>query len=95
MVFSEVVEHLEDPELGMEILGRSLGEAGLLFFSTATNAAFYDHTIVFRDVGEIEDLLDRHGFEILSNARVPVFAGPEGRDVVDYNAVLRARPTDR
>jgi 2-polyprenyl-3-methyl-5-hydroxy-6-metoxy-1,4-benzoquinol methylase len=89
VVFSEIVEHLADPERGLDALGNLLARGASVFFSTATNAAFYDHTIVFESVDEIEALLRRHGFEITSSRTILAAPGPDGRDVNDYVAVLR------
>jgi 2-polyprenyl-3-methyl-5-hydroxy-6-metoxy-1,4-benzoquinol methylase len=50
VLFSEIVEHLADPEHGLDALGSLLAPGANVFFSTATNAAFYDHTIVFETV---------------------------------------------
>ncbi len=91
IVFSEIVEHLTDPERGMERLVDLLAPEGVAFFSTATNSAFYDHTIVFDDLDEIRDLLRRHALEVVAEHTVVAMPGPEGedRDVVDYSAVVR------
>jgi 2-polyprenyl-3-methyl-5-hydroxy-6-metoxy-1,4-benzoquinol methylase len=89
VLFSEIVEHLADPEHGLDALGNLLAPGAHVFFSTATNAAFYDHTIVFETVEEIEDLLRSHGFEITSSRTIRAAPGPDGRDVNDYVAVLR------
>lgn len=91
IIFSEVVEHLPDPERGMSLLSELLAPDGLVFFSTATNAAFYDHTIIFDDIPEIRDLIDRHGFRVVELSEVLATPGPDGRDVVDVNAVLRKK----
>ncbi|MEE8558975.1 MAG: methyltransferase domain-containing protein [Myxococcota bacterium] len=91
VVFSEVVEHLDRPEKGMEQLASVLDPRGVVFFTTATNAAFYDHTIVFKDTAEIESLLDCHGFEVVSEQLSLVFKGASDNDVLDYNAILRRR----
>ena len=91
VIFSEVVEHLPDPEAGMDRLGELMKPGGLAFFSTATNAAFYDHTIIFETEAEIDELLTRHGFEVVERDRVLATPGPEGRDVVDINAIVRKR----
>ncbi len=91
IIFSEVVEHLPDPAAGMDRLRDLLATDGRAFFSTATNAAFYDHTIVFETEAEIEELLSDHGFVIHMSDRVVATPGPEGRDVVDVNAVIGRR----
>lgn len=94
VLFSEIVEHLVDPEAGMRRLADITTPHGSVFFSTATNSAFYDHTIVFTDLDEIRDLVARHGFEVAAEHTVVAMPGPEGedRDVVDYSAVLRRMP---
>ncbi len=94
VLFSEIVEHLVDPEAGMRRLAEITAPNGSVFFSTATNSAFYDHTIVFADLDEIRDLVNRHGFEVMAEHTVVAMPGPEGedRDVVDYSAVLRRMP---
>jgi len=91
IIFSEVVEHLPDPPAGMDRLHELLAPGGKAFFSTATNAAFYDHTIIFETEAEIDALLDRHGFDVLDRDSVLATPGPEGRDVVDINAVITRR----
>ena len=62
-----------------------------MFFSTATNAAFYDHTIVFETVAEVTTMLHEHGFDVVSERTILAARGPDNRDVVDYVAVLTAR----
>jgi 2-polyprenyl-3-methyl-5-hydroxy-6-metoxy-1,4-benzoquinol methylase len=90
VVFSEVLEHLRDPARGLEQLRHLLEPGASVFFTTATNAAFYDHTIVFESVEMIESLLREHGFEVSSSRSILAAKGPENRDVVDYVAVIRA-----
>jgi 2-polyprenyl-3-methyl-5-hydroxy-6-metoxy-1,4-benzoquinol methylase len=90
VVFSEVLEHLRDPPRGLARLKSLLTPESFVFFSTATNAAFYDHTVVFQSLGEIEGLLGDHGFEICSQKGILAAPGPDGRDVVDYVAVIRS-----
>jgi len=91
IVFSEVVEHLPDPEGGMAIMADLLAPDGIVFFSTATNAAFYDHTIIFETVDEIMEMVERHGFEATEVHNVLATPGPDGRDVIDVNALLTKR----
>ena len=89
ILFSEIVEHLADPEAGLDALAKLLAPGANVFFATATNAAFYDHTIVFETIDEIEDLLGRHGFDVISSRTILAAPGPDGRDVNDYAALLR------
>lgn len=88
IVFSEIVEHLPDPEGGMAKMRELCSDEAAVFFSTATNAAFYDHTIIFETISEIEELIKRFGFRIAASQEVLATKGPDGKDVVDYNAVL-------
>jgi 2-polyprenyl-3-methyl-5-hydroxy-6-metoxy-1,4-benzoquinol methylase len=88
VLFSEVVEHLRDPELGLDRLGALLAPGAAVFFSTATNAAFYDHTIVFETIDDIRRLLTNHGFTVASERTILAAKGPDGRDVLDYAAII-------
>lgn len=91
--FSDVVEHLPDPEAGMAAVKELLNSEGFVFFATATNAAFFDHTIVFSDVAEIENLLARHSFSPERSMQVPVLTNKDGQRVIDYFAILRLMDT--
>lgn len=89
IVFSEVVEHLNDPEKGMACLSHLVAPHRFVFFSTATNAAFYDHTIVFNCIADIVHLVEKHGFKVVNYQEILAFKGPNGLDVIDYNAILQ------
>lgn len=93
IIFSDVVEHLPDPEAGMAAINRLLAPGGVVFFSTATNAAFWDHTVVFDDVNQIDRLIHDHGFVVDNSTKITVFENSDGRKVVDYLAVLRTGET--
>ncbi len=89
VVFSEVVEHLSDPGAGMDKLLDVVAADGKVFFSTATNAAFYDHTIIYESVAEIRSMIKDHGFDIEFDEEVMALESGDGVDVIDYNAVIR------
>lgn len=92
VVFSEVVEHLSDPDAGMVKLAETVNRDGHIFFSTATNAAFYDHTVIYESVSEIRTMIKDHGFTIDFDEEVMALESGNGVDVIDYNAVItRAR----
>lgn len=87
-IFSEVVEHIPDPDVGLQRLAAAVKPGAPIFFSTATNAAFYDHTLVFHDVAEIEALLARHRFSVAVSRQTPLFQGKQAVEALDYFAVL-------
>jgi 2-polyprenyl-3-methyl-5-hydroxy-6-metoxy-1,4-benzoquinol methylase len=89
VLFSEIIEHLADPARGLDMLGHLLAPGAIVFFSTATNAAFYDHKVIFETVDEIEALLREHAFEVSDSRTIFAVAGRDGRDVHDYVGVLR------
>jgi len=88
IIFSEVVEHLPEPVAGMKKLRALCSDRAAVFFSTATNAAFYDHTIIFETVDEIRSMIADHDLRVVAEQEVVATNGPDGRDVIDYNAVL-------
>lgn len=89
VVFSEVVEHLSDPNGGMAKLSEIVDPTGHVFFSTATNAAFYDHTVIYESVAEIRTMIFDHGFSIDFEEEVMALESGNGVDVIDYNAVIK------
>ena len=88
IIFSDVIEHLQDPPAGMNALKSLLTADGIVFFATATNAAFYDHSMVFEGTDEIEALIAQQGFRTDCVTEIPVFKNPDGRITLDYLAVL-------
>lgn len=90
-VFSEIVEHLDDPPGGLAALHQALTPKAVVFFSTATNAAFYDHTMVFHNIHEIESLLQTQGFQILDAHQAKAYQGETAKEqeVWDYFAILQ------
>ncbi|MBF0193834.1 MAG: class I SAM-dependent methyltransferase [Magnetococcales bacterium] len=88
-IFSEIVEHLTDPKGGLNSLRNITKKGAKIFFTTATNAAFYDHTIIFKNVAEIEDLLKKSGFEIQESLMTPVFQSRQDIEVIEYSAILQ------
>lgn len=90
-VFCEVVEHVEDPTTALLLLHESLLPGAPVFFSTATNAPFYDHVTLFTSVDQIEALVRECGFDIEDKCIVPVYQSPQPAEVLDYACVLRRR----
>lgn len=89
IVFSDIVEHLQAPRTGLAEVSRLLAPTGLVFFATATNAAFYDHTIVFQSAQEVADLVQQCGFAVLQWRQHPVYQSQTEKPSEDIFAVLR------
>jgi 2-polyprenyl-3-methyl-5-hydroxy-6-metoxy-1,4-benzoquinol methylase len=90
VLFSEVIEHMPDPHEALPALRTLLAPGAHVFFATATNAAFYDHTIVFSDIEEIENLILQNGFEVVEYSTEDVFQSRQPVEVKDYFAIIRS-----
>lgn len=74
IVFSEVLEHLEQPLDALRNLHRLLAKGGRLFVNAPANAPMPDHIYLFRSPEEIVDMMKTAGFEIVDT----LFAPPTG-----------------
>ncbi len=64
----EVLEHMEDPAALLNKLSGLLKPHGYLFITTPTNAPAIDHIHLFRNCGEIRDLLNQCGYRVLTES---------------------------
>jgi len=60
-----VLEHVEDPLKLLIRLHGLLSNQGHLFITAPTNAPAIDHIYLFRNVGEIRDVIRAAGLEIV------------------------------
>lgn len=88
IIFSEVVEHLRDPDAILGRLPRLLAPGGKIFFVTAINTAVPDHVQHYRSQADIRPLLERHGFEITQERVHPEF---QQRDLTDPVIIAQER----
>ncbi len=65
ILFSELVEHLEDGPAVLARLGQCLAPDGVMFFTTALNAAFIDHRLFFHELAEVHQMIDDANLAIL------------------------------
>jgi SAM-dependent methyltransferase len=64
IVFSEVLEHLEDPRDALRIVRGLLAPDGRLFLSVPVNSPAPDHIYLFRTPEEAVDMVRAAGFDI-------------------------------
>jgi len=63
----EVLEHVEEPVKLLAKLHKMLADDGTLFITTPTNAPAIDHIYLFNNIEEIQDMLRKADFEIVSD----------------------------
>lgn len=71
-VISEVLEHLERPDLALRGLRRALKPGGRLFINAPINSPAPDHIYLWRSTGEFVDFVRAQGFEIEAEHFLPV-----------------------
>lgn len=73
VVMGEVLEHVERPELFLQAIAGLSDRNTHVFVTTCVNAPAVDHIYLFRTTKEVEELIDRCGFEITGKCYVPYF----------------------
>lgn len=91
---AEVIEHVPDPETVLAKVEELLAPDGVVYLTTAINAAAIDHVYLFEDVDEARALLTRCGFRITDELVLPTTALPEAelrarRVPINYGCALR------
>lgn len=71
IVISEVLEHLDRPELALSTIFQALRPGGRLFLNVPINSPAPDHIYYWGAVSEVEDLVRSQGFEIIESAAMP------------------------
>lgn len=67
IVFSEVLEHLEEPERALTSIRSLLNGDGRLFINVPINSPAPDHIFLLRSPEEAFDLVKKQGFQILQS----------------------------
>lgn len=94
IVLSEVLEHVDAPELTLRHLYLQLKPGGFLYLNTCANCPAIDHAYHFRSCREISDLVRECGYDVVEEAYLPSEDLPEAewarRELdVSYVAMLR------
>jgi 2-polyprenyl-3-methyl-5-hydroxy-6-metoxy-1,4-benzoquinol methylase len=69
IVATEVIEHVPNPELLVSELNRVLKSEGYLIITAPINLSWGPHLFTFHSEDEIDQLLENHGFQILSKSK--------------------------
>lgn len=71
IVISEVLEHLENPDLALSNLRKVMSKDGFIFVNMPVNSPAPDHIYLLRHPAEVSDLVARNGFDILQTEEFP------------------------
>jgi 2-polyprenyl-3-methyl-5-hydroxy-6-metoxy-1,4-benzoquinol methylase len=71
VVFSEVLEHVEEPAAALDVLGSLLSPGGRLFINVPINSPSPDHIYLFRNPEEVVQMMEGLGFRIVQTHFLP------------------------
>lgn len=71
-IISEVLEHLERPDLALQTLRNALKPGGRLFINVPVNSPAPDHIYLWTGTDEFVDFVNGQGFEIEATQFLPV-----------------------
>jgi 2-polyprenyl-3-methyl-5-hydroxy-6-metoxy-1,4-benzoquinol methylase len=71
-VISEVLEHLEKPDIALQTLHKALKPGGRVFINVPINSPAPDHIYLWTSIEEFTDFVKAQGFEIESTQFLPV-----------------------
>jgi 2-polyprenyl-3-methyl-5-hydroxy-6-metoxy-1,4-benzoquinol methylase/catechol 2,3-dioxygenase-like lactoylglutathione lyase family enzyme len=89
ILFSELVEHLDDGPQVLEQLARRLAPDGVMFFTTALNSYFPDHRIYFNRLDEVHAMIEAAGLYALDLQSDEVADTPHGPQADVYALLVR------
>lgn len=98
IVMGEVLEHVEEPEILLQKLNSLLHKDGQAFISTCVDCPTIDHVFHFKSVSEIQDMIIKSKFDIVSEKILPVEELPmdeiiKKKITINYSAIIK-RKTD-
>ena len=73
LVMGEVLEHVEQPELFLQMIRESVADDAWIYITTCVNAPAVDHITLFDTPQVVEDLFINQGFHIKDALILPYF----------------------
>ena len=71
VIFSEVLEHLDQPDVALNIVFQAMRPGGKLFLNVPVNSPAPDHIFLWNNPEEVIDLVGECGFEIEGTSFAP------------------------
>jgi 2-polyprenyl-3-methyl-5-hydroxy-6-metoxy-1,4-benzoquinol methylase len=71
-IISEVLEHLEQPDIALRTLRDSLRPGGSIFINVPVNSPAPDHIFLWTTPAQVIDLIDKTGFQIREQHLLPM-----------------------
>jgi SAM-dependent methyltransferase len=88
IIMGEVIEHVDDPAALLSATRRLLAPRGQLFLTTCANCPAPDHVYLFRNAGDIHNLIGEAGFRILDERVFSAGEIGDSRTQLNYGAML-------
>ncbi len=76
IVFSEVLEHLEQPLEALHVLRKLLTQDGRLYVHAPVNSPAPDHLYLFRTPEEVVSMVEEAGFDVVETRFYPILGVP-------------------
>ena len=96
ITMGEVLEHVNFPQKLLLKLNSLLSKKGSAFISTCVNCPTIDHVYHFRSISEIQDMINKSKFDIVSEKILPVENLPmdeiiKKKITINYSAIIRKK----
>jgi SAM-dependent methyltransferase len=96
ITLGEVLEHVNQPLRLLKKINNLLTENGQVYMSTCVDCPSIDHVLHFKSIGEIELLIKKSGFKIISRNILPVEEKPmkeivKNKITINYCALLKKK----
>ena len=94
IVMGEVLEHVDQPNTLLDKLKTLLSLNGQAFISTCVDCPTIDHVYHFKSIDEIQDMLKKSNFDIVSEKILPVENLPMNEIIrnnitINYSAIIK------
>jgi len=96
ITMGEVLEHVNFPQKLLLKLNSLLSKNGSAFISTCVNCPTIDHVYHFKSIQEIQDMINKSGFNIIDEKILPVEKLPmdeiiKRKITINYSAIIKKR----